>query len=361
MPSANLLRWLILLMVSIQSINAAHAEVRWALSASRAPRLRTMRQFGEDEIVLPEGPFAGRRLNTRRQPFTGLLLDAIDSRQWRRHAITGCVQSGKSLHGYVLPALYHLFELKETTILGLPTMDMAKDKWREEILPVIERSRYRHLLPDSGAGSRGGTVEAIKFKHGPTLKFMSGHGGDEKRSSFTARVVVVTEADKMDTAGEASRETSPLGQIEARTLAYGDQARVYLECTVSIEQGAIWTEYNAGTRSRIACPCPHCGDYVTPDREDLVGWQPAKSAADAKDLASWFCPACGEAIDDDQRVGMNAAGRIHGEPPRTDTLGFRWNAFNNLFWPTGMIAAGEWAAVRSKDPEDAERERRQFV
>lgn len=359
----------------------AVADVRWCLAQSRAPRLRTMRQFLEDEVVLVEGPYAGRRWNARRQPYAGLLVDAIDSGHWRRHAITGCVQSGKSLHGYVYPALYHLFELRETVILGLPVMELAKDKWRTEILPVIQRSRYRDLLPRTGLGSRGGTPDSIEFRHGPTLKFMSGGGGDETRSSFTSRVVVITEADKMDTAGEASRESSPIAQLEARTQAFGEQARIYLECTVSIEEGAIWQEWTGGSRSRIKMPCPHCGAYVEMERDDLVVDHFAKTAGEAARTAAWFCRACGESIDDAGRRWMVArglllhdgqtvekatetdvqSGRIAGEPPETDTLGFRWSAFHNLFWTTGQIAVDEWKARRARDPDDAERARRQFA
>lgn len=86
----------------------------------------------------------------------------------------------------------------ETVILGVPDMEMASDKWQLDILPVIERSRFRDLLPKRGAGSRGGRVETIHFRHGATLKFMSGGGSDKSRAGFTSRVVVITETDGMD-------------------------------------------------------------------------------------------------------------------------------------------------------------------
>jgi len=353
-----------------------HEELSWHTERCRVPILRSLRQFCEDELVIPEGKYRGTKLRIHRQPYGGLLFDAIDSGQYTRFAFLGCVQAGKTLHGFVAPLLYHLFEHRETVICGLPTMDVATDKWREEILPVILNSRYRDLLPTRGPGSRGGTgnLESIKFRHGATLKFMSGHGGDEKRSSFTSRVVVITEADKMDTAGETSREADPLSQLEARMLSYDDdERRLYMECTVSIEQGRIWQEYKAGTSSRIACPCPHCGKYVTPEREHLQGWQEAETKIDAREAAHFICPGCAKPIDDDQRAEMNqraklvhrgqeidAAGSITGDPPKTDTLGLRWNAFNNLFWSTGSIGAKEWTAARSEDDEDAEKELRQF-
>ena len=108
---------------------------------------------------------------------------------------TGPTQSGKTLACFVIPLLYHLFEIRETVICGLPDIDMAMDKWSVDILPVIEQSQYRELLPTKGSGSRGGRVESIPFRNGATLKFMSGGGGDKSRAGFTSRVMVITETD----------------------------------------------------------------------------------------------------------------------------------------------------------------------
>jgi phage terminase large subunit GpA-like protein len=66
----------------------------------------------------------------------------------------------------------------------------------------------------------------------------------------------------MDQPGATSRESDKITQLEARTRAYGGRKRIYMECTVSTEQGRTWQEYKSGTMSRIALPCPHCGDWV---------------------------------------------------------------------------------------------------
>src|SRR3954452_10121628 len=219
-------------------------DLRWFLDQSRPRRLRTMRQFAEAEIVIPSGPFAGRRFRCARQPYTGLWFDQIDSGRWSRCVATGPTQSGKSLSCFVIPLLYHLFELGETVICGLPDMDMAADKWREDLMPVIDRSdRFRSLLPSSGGGSRGGRVESVQFANGAMLKFMSGGGSDKSRAGFTSRVLVITETDGMDKAAGSSRESDKITQLEARTRAYGSRKRIYMECTVSTETGRTWREY----------------------------------------------------------------------------------------------------------------------
>jgi hypothetical protein len=303
------------------------SDLGWFLARARPARVRSMRRFAEEEIIIPEGPFAGRRFRCSRQPYSGLWFDEVDSARWSRCVATGPTQSGKTLSCFVIPLLYHLFEMGETVICGLPDMDMAGDKWREDILPAIEQSRYRSLMPRAGGGSRGGKVEAMQFLNGATLKFMSGGGSDKSRAGFTSRVVVITETDGMDQPGAASRESDKITQLEARTRAYGSRKRIYMECTVSTEQGRTWREYQEGTRSRIVLPCPHCQAWVSPEREHLTSWQGAQSQAEARVTAKFSCPACGEVWSHEDRLNANAGckllhegqsidadGTVHGDP-----------------------------------------------
>lgn len=335
-----------------------------------------MREFAESEIVIPDGQFKGRRFRCDRQPFTGLLFDEIDSGRWNRFVTTGPTQSGKSLSAYIIPMMYHVFEIGETVIAGIPDMDMAGDKWREDIEPAIAASRYRDLMPTTGGGSRGGRVEAIKFKHGPTLKFMSGGGSDKSRAGFTARVVVITETDGMDEPGGASREADKISQLEARTMSYDEAKRIYMECTVSIEEGRTWSEIKGGSDSRLVCKCPHCRHWVTPEREDLTGYQAAASELEAEIMSAYVCPNCKHEITAEERAAMNRAarvlhkgqeitprGKVTGELPKTRTLGFRWNAFNNLFMRAGTVGAKEWARLNEEDEArktNMEKELKQF-
>ena len=225
-------------------------DIELFLAQARPRALRTMRAFAEGEIIIPDGPHAGRRFRCDRQPYTRLWFDAVDTGLWNRCVATGPTQSGKTLACFVIPLLYHLFEVAETVICGLPDMDMAADKWREDILPALERSRYRDLFPQRGGGSRGGRVESLQFTNGATLKFMSGGGGDKSRAGFTSRVVAITETDGMDQPAGSSRESDKITQLEARTRAYGARKRIYMECTVSTEEGRTWRQGRSGSARR---------------------------------------------------------------------------------------------------------------
>lgn len=352
------------------AIPALKREFEHFFSAARPIRKRTIAEFAEACLVIPEGRYEGMRFKYDRQPFTRLLLKQLAKREYPRNAITGCVQSGKSLMGYVLVILYYTCELAERVVVALPTMKTAEAKWRHEIRPAMCASGFAHLLPTVGQGSKhGAKVEEITLRNGAVIKFMAAHGGDENRSSFTARVVCFTEVDKMDEASESSRHADPVSQILQRLGSYESQDQVvFFECTVSIKSGRIWQEYENGTASRIIVACPHCGKWQTPEREHLKGWQDANTKVEAGRLAYWECGECQGRWDDAQRREMNHQarllhrgqeltpdGRIVGEPIETDTFGFRWNAFNNHLRPTSDYGQLEWSTREASDVGDQEK------
>jgi len=336
---------------------------------------RSLREFAEAELVLPEGPYRGQRFRVRRQPFTGPLLDLISSGRYSTIAVTGATQSGKTLVAFVIPVLYHLFELRETVVVGVPDLGMAADKWQQDLRPAIEAApRFRALLPTTGSGARGGrNLTAIRFGNGATLRFMTSRSSDKAVAGFTTRVVAQTEIDGYAVMGGRSVETDRVSQIDARTMAFRPRHRHYHESTVSTPDGRIWTEYRGGTEHRLCLPCPHCDVYVTPEREHVTGWEDAETEDEARERTRVACPACGARWEEEDRRAANAAvvaaargqevtadGTVTGPPPVTATLGYRWSAVNNLLIPIAELGAEEWKAQRASDREAEERKIQQF-
>lgn len=346
----------------------------------RAPKVRTMAEFAAQEIICPNdgGPFAGEPFDLDRQPFARLFLEALDSGQWPRFAALGPTQSGKSLLCFVIIILYYVFELKETVVIGLPTMEMANDKWQDDLLPVIKSSGFASQLMTTGEGSESDRVKtSFRFRDAGSIRFMTAGGDDKSRAGKTTRVTLFTEVDGMDTTAATSVETDKVTQIIARTGARKQhEKRIGMECTVSVESGRIWTERKNGSDTDIACQCPHCSEYVKVERDDLNGWQEAESEVQAMRDAWWCCPSCGEQITDEERIAINQAdvarlvhrgqsidseGVITGDAPETLTFGFRWSAFNNMFLDAADYAFEEWHAARAEDKENAERKMCQFI
>lgn len=359
--------------------DATLAELRWFSEQSQLQPVRPLRQFAEDELRIPDGPHGGKRFRVHRQPEVGVWFSLVDqgvtTRCWNRFAATGPQQSGKTFSKWLCPMLWALFEWQENAIVFGPTEDILADKWKMDIRPAILASNYAELMPQSGDGSRaGGQPNLIRFQTGVCLKFMSGGGSDKKRSGFTSRWVFGTEIDGMDESGSHSREASKVDQIEGRTRAFDENKLVFLECTVSIPTGRIWQEYTNGTQTRLALPCPHCSEFVTPERDDFRGWQEAETEHEAEASAAFHCPQCSTAWTDAQRTEANdnaicvhrgqsvdADGTVTGDPPATRTLGFRYGAVNNLFVSSPSIANQEWKAPRSGDPDNADKALKQWV
>lgn len=288
----------------------------WMLEQCRPRVVRDLWQFAEEEIRIPDGPHKKLRFRVDRQPYTALWFRAhaqavagaaqgaaadteagfleADCSGLRIFINVGPTQSGKTLSTLIIPAMWHLFEVEETVCCLVPDESMINDKWKEDFLPVIRASRYAALLPRKGEGSRNGrVVDAVRFENGVTLKFLTGQGSDQSVAGFTSRILLATEMNAFGKLSEASAEGNRWEQALGRLRAFGDRALVYGECTVSTETGLVWSEYTNGTGSRIAMPCGYCGDYVTLGRENLVGWQQARTVVQAAALARWCCPACG--------------------------------------------------------------------
>lgn len=334
--------------------------------AAAVPKFRTMREFAEAEIRLPpNGPVAGDMFKVKTQPWTGHWLDEVDSQQYVFHVLVALVQGGKTLLGWVIPAMYHLFERNESVTCAVPIMDMAYTKWDEDFLPILKASRYAHLIPTIGVGAKGGKkFESITFLNGVKLKFVGAAGSDTARSGFTTKVLVMTEVNKMR-ALSTSKEAGPIAQFFARLKAHEMQRmRIFMECTVDDAQGEIWTRYLAGTASRLMLPCPKCGHHVGLERTDFKGWQEAEDEIAAREKAHYACSACAAPWTNDERKEANRRsvlvsrgqeitpdGAVVGSRPRTLTFSMRVNIANSNLKGDADLGWEEWDAKHNPDDE----------
>ena len=364
-----------------------YRELRWAARSANKPKARSRVQFAQEVVRIPEGKHEGEFWRKRFQPFAYWLLHLMDTLGFRHFAITGCVQSGKTLCAIVIPLLWHLFERRESVIFIVPEIGMAEKKWSDEIKPVILKSRWlrkmafgdpkRTSTPD-GRGSKGGwpSNNTLRFANGTRLEFMGAGGNDARRSSSTAKVIFKTEVDRMDVAAESSREAAASHTVEDRAESFGDDAFIYEECTVTTKAGRIWKQVQAGTCTTLQSQCPHCSQYVRPMREHFVGVEDCDSSLEARESASFMCPHCAVLLSETERtkmqdngipvsrgqsvkIGTDGAALIEGDLPATEIFSFWWNAFDNRFWTTSRLAYKEWNALYSDEAEDEDKQAKQ--
>lgn len=356
------------------------SQLQWFCDKALSSDVRTLREFAEQEIVVPTGPFEGQRYRAHRQPSAVHFFAATENPQYNRFFGVGPTQSGKSLSFFVIPVLYHIFEMAETTIIGVPTEDMAVVKWKKDIRPIIESTRFAKYLPTEGRGSKGGFSFHIEFGNGADVLFLTGGGGDKARAGYTSRVECITEVDHFDVVGGTSRETNKFKQLEGRLRAFRNKL-VYAECTASIPNGIIWQEFLWGTRSQIALKCPHCEQWTVPleveeregqvigfrdlFRESLIGWREAETELEAYKKTKFSCPQCAALWNEFERTNANSQSlllhrgqevvgndEVVGPKPETQTFSIRWNAVNNQFADPREIGKEEWLGEKSESDEE---------
>ncbi|TWU66440.1 terminase gpA endonuclease subunit [Crateriforma conspicua] len=339
-----------------------------ALRRAKSTPPRTFRQWIQEELIIPDGPAEKKRFKIDRQPAIGLWIDAVDDPQWQEMIFTAVTQYGKTLFGFVCPLLYHATELGQKIGVGVPFGDMANDKYQADIKPTMQMSpNLRRHLPVRGPGSADGTVRgSLQLASGSLWKFMSAGADDAGKAGFTCPTIVVTEAAKFSQAGASSVESDPLRQLYARQRSYqSHRRRSYVEGTLTIESELPWTLHDASSRSKIVSPCPHCCEFIAPEREHFVGWKEAHSEVAATKAAHWVCPKCGKKITESQRhrslfdaVLLHAGqkidrkGRVTGPPPETTRLWYHATPWVNCLLEAQDIARDEYLAAQI--PEDTE-------
>lgn len=348
--------------------------------------VRSIRQFAEELVVLPEGgPYGGQRFRVWRSPWVGLLFDEIDSGRWPEIVATAPAQSGKTLNLFVIPLLWSAAEMRCNCVVGLPDEEMWGDKWAVDIQPVLAASEeLAKLLPDRGHGARGGKPkEAVTLTNRSVLKPMTPSGGEHTRSGFTAPVVSITELYRFT--------GQPFEELKARQGAFNrfgedgeltTQRRLFSEGTLTSKQELPWTlrctddpqAAAISTESEIQSPCPGCGEYQLFDRQHLIGWRGCLSELEAAKAAQWKCPACGHEFGEDERrksaslcrlvhrgQSVTSDGEVVGDPPPVARLFFRVNAFQNLLVNTSELAAEEWGASQLDPDSPSALDREQYL
>jgi len=307
------------------------------------------------EIVLPKNSPKEGRFDPDWNPASRILLEAIDDPRYRRIAFLAPTQFGKTFTTVQIPIITQVAS-GEGVLVGVPTMDMASGLWEQKIRPLLaSHDEWKQYLPQTGSGSKGGKVtDLIVLANGSWIRFLSAHGGDEKRSSHTGRVLVCTEVDRY--AGEGKTEASPLDQMMMRTDGFGERARIVLECTVTTADSRIWREAMVeGTGSEMWYACPHCDRWQKWEEEQLV--YTGEDELAIEESARLICRYCDGQVTESHRMGMiqdprlvhrgqeiDKNGATIGPEPKTRTFGLRCNIFSSPIFTLRQCATQLWKA-----------------
>lgn len=264
-----------------------------------------------------------------------LFPDKDPEHEYDEIIITGPSQCGKTL-SIMIPVAYMLGILGESVIFSAPVMSVVTSKWQSDIFPLFKHhpdlqgqltgknTEYAPLLQSTGS---------YQFSNQAFLRLISTQSGDRAKASFTSKNIVITEFGGISRV-KSSEETDAIGQLKARTRAYGMKKRFILESTGTTTQGLVELKYHNGTRSTIHSPCPSCKELITPLRDDFI-----------LDISKPYfkCPKCENKIFERNRQAMiRKADIYHQNNINATDFSFRLPAFFNQFVDIQQFAREEY-------------------
>lgn len=207
----------------------------------------------------PRGP--------RSESPAGDLLDVNEHHGWRaglrlcasmRHRIVvilGCPQDGKDTNVCGPLIVWALNDLRRPVVYATTDKRLVGALWRAKVEATMKVSGYRHLFPDDGMGSNGGTPDEFLFTNGVRLYLLgAGASNGGGQAGVSAWLVIVTEADKI--------RARQLQHLKDRNKSYQEERLTLFIGTLDRDgDGGQMSLYNESTMGRMHHPCRECGTW----------------------------------------------------------------------------------------------------
>jgi phage terminase large subunit GpA-like protein len=232
----------------------------------------------------------------------------------------------------------------------------SKKRWQK----LIEASpELEHLLP----ANRNDFNNLEQDLGGCLLRFMGSHSAGNIASE-PADLVVAEEVDKMAEQGE--RETDAVSNVKSRGKSRANR-RQFFASSPTTEWGLINQGFLEGDQREYFVPCPHCGQMIMLEWENVKWDQSAKDPATGEwDMdrvqrtAIYHCQHCAAAIDDQQKVALLQ----HGEWRPTNPNAPSWcrsKKFNLKDWDNNYIGKPSADAGNEADVEGLQLRREEYA
>lgn len=217
------------------------------------------------------------------------------------------------------------------TMIVYPTDDLAKDTSNDKLKPAYMKTpevTERFFRTNSSEMN-------LKFRN-MNIYLRSG-GSPSKLASKAIKYLFFDEIDKMS--GATKKEASPYNLAAERTKTFKYSRKIYTCSTPTHRENYIWKFHERADEQReYFVPCPHCGEYIT------LEWEQIKfennddkhlTNTERANTAMYFCQKCGAAIEDKHKPAMLQKGEwrdvkktCKGKPRR---VSFHINALYSFF------------------------------
>jgi phage terminase large subunit GpA-like protein len=334
---------------SIQGYQSAAAIIAGAADLLRVPERVSVSEFARRHVVLsnPGGGYSGP-WKDELAPFTVRPQDCLSSGDFEGVAIMGPSQVYKSTVANNWLGQQALYDPADLIWVQTDRMMMRNYVTGrvEPFIASIDELKAR-LSPD-----RSGDAIHSKVFRGMNAWFL--WPTKNQLQSYPAPRFIVDDYDRFPDSIDG--EGSVLELLAARQTTFeGSECGLVLSSPSKGVKRGIEALVSAGTDERFHWPCPHCGEYFTPDfsvhlaydRDETDGAAAAEDRAAA--TAHLVCPSNGCVIEPKDKPAMLAGG-VYAGPDQTvrpggkvtgDLRPARWATFR---WD-GLMGARSWGGL----------------
>lgn len=301
--------------------------------------------WAAQNLVVPDGPYAGERFNPELTPYLVEPLDFFSNDDpANKLTIRKSAQTGFTL--LAIAALGYSIDREPCRIMVVQPTDSALSEFnREKLQPAIDqtpalRSKVRSQTSRSSVGS---TTYSKRYPGGSLTLAIATSTADLR--SKTIKKVIKDEASEYP--DDLDGQGSPHGMIEARYesfLATADWKE--LDISTPVIKGACYidTEFDAGDQRFWNVSCPEC------EKEFVFEYGKHFHFKDAFPFDAYYStPCCGTVIEAHSKNALIRKGRwVARAPAPGKHRSYHFDALSSPFVPWDKIA--ERAIAARTDP-----------
>lgn len=216
--------------------------------------------WGQDHLVLADGPFAGEKWNPE---FTPQFVEILDCLAPENPETEIAVKKSAQV-GFTQILTVWLGSIIDVTparaMVVFPTIASVQDYNRDKLQPTIDASRplRRRVAQEKNRSSRSSTALSKRFQGGSIT--LTGANSSADLRSKTVKFAACDEID--DWPLDLDGQGDPMKMVEARQrvfLATGDFKRLKGSTPTIKGMSRIDEEFDAGDQRYWQCKCPQCG------------------------------------------------------------------------------------------------------
>lgn len=322
-----------------QRANKLNACLAKVLNGMKPPENLTVSQWADkNRRLTSESSAEVGKWRTSRTPYMLDILDSFTDPLIEHIVVVAASQVGKSetinnMVGYCID------QDPGPILLIQPTIDDVKRYSEMRIAPMIRETRcLKRKVADPKSRDTANTKRQKSFPGGVLV--MTGSNVAHDLASMPIRYVFGDERDRW--AKSAGTEGDPWELAVARTRTFYNRKLVEVSTPTIKGASAIENSYNLGTMERWKSKCPHCGEYVEIDF-DNIRYEKEVVEKDGKNIFHiteifYICHECG-AISDEHTIKSQPAKWVAAAPEA------KLHHRTRSFWLTAWVSP--WATWES--------------